>query len=710
MLESVPEEPGLGTSQPPGGGPNGKSSTGVSLKGASTGGASMGKNSSLKDKLSTAELNKDQAHWNEIFKNKEKLRDPEVLEDFWYDVKKRLSTRFGSIQDAFKHIDSSGDGSINFLEFCDFLRTVNLPLDQRVARNVFDKAAGRDRFLSMEELKSLLLARTMRKLTSVMQERMQSTQRVQSHVQAFISHLVLTNETFVIRAVDRFQDKLQLDFCRELWQDVMKQVGDDGLVTRDGFEEMLQKYVGRKFGLLAYEVTLMLRVFDRVDRRNRGCVGMNELISTLAMLSTERDKILKAAFIFDLFDSDYDGCLLYEQIMPMFLCICSMRPVVDVSLRAANDLDFQEELSVQEGQRAYELALWHFQRTGRVEGGIVTRQELVHALERLPYLLDCLMPGAVQMRWAVVDLEKEFSQQALAEERERPSPSTAVSSSSPTSLAATAPAKCSLSHSGAPQLNTRYLSASLPEPPGSSQPSPAASLSMSPSPVGAGASGRKAHTTLSQSSLPSSSRRSPNAVSFTDPAPWDAAKFQQNRFNGFRSTLRGWGGRRLAEMTAGYMVQPEVEDTSMKEVSTSSSSSGIGHSRNALGGGSPGGKIGGLGARSSSAPQLADAGRAVASGGSPMRSRRTPDAGSQSGALRKGGGLGGGTTEQRGGANQRMAIDSNVSVYLSNGGKLAQLGYLTPEVAPLPLDKWGGESVQRYRIFAAARVAEDTFT
>eukprot|EP00443_Scrippsiella_acuminata_P023237 CAMPEP_0115184334 /NCGR_PEP_ID=MMETSP0270-20121206/8910_1 /TAXON_ID=71861 /ORGANISM="Scrippsiella trochoidea, Strain CCMP3099" /LENGTH=409 /DNA_ID=CAMNT_0002597419 /DNA_START=17 /DNA_END=1243 /DNA_ORIENTATION=- len=355
----------------------------------------------------TAEL-KAGEEWNEKFRIKDNLKNAEVLSGFWAEVKIRLTKKFGGIHAAFRKLDSSGDGSISFLEFCDMLQMINLPMDQRILRQLFDKASGGDRALSMEELKTLLLDKTIRKLRFVMEGFNSKQERVQTHIHRFIRRLAHTEDVSRTRSIDRFQRKLTVDFVKELWQSLqkhpsLKDSAGDGRLERSACSEVMESFVAKEVGtrLLAYEVLFMERIFDRADRRRRGSVALTEFLCMLLLLSPDIDRLAKAALIFDFFDSDSDGCLLYEQIMTMFLCICSQRPMAEENLRHVYDLDFQEELSAQEGQHAYELALWHLQQTSKVEGGIVTKRELVEALERMPDLLDALLPGAVRMRWAL---------------------------------------------------------------------------------------------------------------------------------------------------------------------------------------------------------------------------------------------------------------------------------------------------------------------
>ncbi|CAE6971293.1 unnamed protein product, partial [Symbiodinium sp. CCMP2456] len=203
-------------------------------------------------------------------------------------------------------------------------------------------------------------------------------------------------------------------FLRDFWQLLLKRLGstrsEDLTVTTSS---LLRVLVDPEATLIFqdHEVLYMLRIFERMQtfRRSLGLVEnalpLCHYLAGLALVSgmTKREKL---TLIFEAFDSDYDHCLLYSQVHEMCHCICVLKVMVEESAlvrgtggtATAAEEHFQAELSQQEGLRWYESVRWHLQRSGSVQGDIVSLPELFEALDTQPGLL--LMPGVARIRWA----------------------------------------------------------------------------------------------------------------------------------------------------------------------------------------------------------------------------------------------------------------------------------------------------------------------
>jgi len=366
--------------------------------------------SSLAEAMAKAALRREQneqmqedlrtgAELNELLRNPENRRNPEMVMRFWTEIKRRIIRRHGTVPAAFRNLDTSGDNSMSFLEFSDMLRQLNIHMDQRVCRSIFDKAAGGDRVLSLQDLQAMLLEPTLHKLRVVLGTFSATQESVQLHIHSFLRRLNQADETSCTRAVNRFQRKLSVAFCREFGQLL---VGDKSraqmtAVDRARFSDTVWKLVQQRH-FQAYEVAFMLRVFERVDSQRHRSVSFPALVTTLLLLSSDPGHMDKIALLFEVFDTDYDGCLEFDQILAMFRCICKHRPIADAAGRA-HDQAFQEELAAQEGLRAYERAYWHLQRNNRIEGGIVSLDELLMTLDSQPQIMEDLMPGTVRLHW-----------------------------------------------------------------------------------------------------------------------------------------------------------------------------------------------------------------------------------------------------------------------------------------------------------------------
>mmetsp|Transcript_98228 Transcript_98228/g.174890 ORF Transcript_98228/g.174890 Transcript_98228/m.174890 type:complete len:774 (+) Transcript_98228:66-2387(+) len=365
--------------------------------------------------------------WTECFKIPQNRRDPEKLAQFWEEVKSRLLKKYGSLHTAVRTVQSGGDGSVGFLKFCDLLRMINLPLNSSICRYMFDKVADGRREMPVDAFKAMLMEKTIRAMSFVMRGWKGKQARVQAHIRGVLRRLAESNEVNLDRAVDRFQRKLTVSFLRSFWFHVLRRLGgsrSEDSISRSALLKIL-KDPDEKSAFQDNEVIYMLRIYERIYAHRVALTGspvmgisvchlMTGLV-LLAPISEEKDKI---EVIFEVFDNDYDSCLLYEQIHEMCRCICVLRPMAEESNRGAKDEQFQNELSEQEGQRSYECIIWFLQRSGHVGGGIATLNELWQSLEMQPHLLKSLLPGLTRIRWAAKALPGEDLEEASAQATE----------------------------------------------------------------------------------------------------------------------------------------------------------------------------------------------------------------------------------------------------------------------------------------------------
>lgn len=347
------------------------------------------------------------AEWNECFKSAANRRDPEKLAHFWTELKGRLIKKFGNLTAAFGNIKSDREESLSFLNFSDMLRLIYLPLDQRISRLLFEIASGGDHKLLFHDLKLALMERNIQRLRNALVLHHEKKERINFHVQSFLGRLTKADANVCTNSVDRFQRKLTVPLCRKLWKALLDTVGASGTrevsVIRSIFERVVRDELAGKF-LQTYELAYMMRIFDRVDtnagyKPGTGHVQLLSLICALLLMSPEPDRCLKVSLLFEAYDSDEDGCVLYGQILAMLQCICAQKPLADENLRGAKDWTFQEELALQEGLRFYERTRWCLQRECRVEGEVVAVRELWDALQRQQQVLEEILPSMVKMHW-----------------------------------------------------------------------------------------------------------------------------------------------------------------------------------------------------------------------------------------------------------------------------------------------------------------------
>eukprot|EP00929_Paragymnodinium_shiwhaense_P108707 TRINITY_DN75036_c0_g1_i1.p1 TRINITY_DN75036_c0_g1~~TRINITY_DN75036_c0_g1_i1.p1 ORF type:complete len:627 (-),score=116.00 TRINITY_DN75036_c0_g1_i1:102-1982(-) len=386
--------------------------------------------------------------FNELFKDKANFKDPQVMENFWTEIKDRLVRRYGTMQDAFRALNlvqQEGEtapppaSGLHFLEFSDMLRSIQIPLEMRICRTVFEKASGHGRAIPFEAFKNLLMDRTIRKLRFVMEGFNHRQEAIQRHCGWFLRRIALGDPYVASQAVDRFQRKLTPDFCRGFWKMMLaylKTSASPNLILETKvFQQMIKKAVIKSassdFRLQAYDAVFMLRTYHRINMR-LGKVSICDLMAMLILMSPESDRCQKVKLLFEVFDSDYDGCLLWDQLLALFRCFCRVRPVAQEAGPETQDGNFQEELSSQEGLRAYETTRWFLQRWTRLEGSIVSLRELWEALVKQPALMDTLLPGAVTLEaWALEACPAEREEDDAA--HSQPAVEAAAASPPPTS-------------------------------------------------------------------------------------------------------------------------------------------------------------------------------------------------------------------------------------------------------------------------------------
>lgn len=353
--------------------------------------------------------------WGELFKDKERQRDPATAELFYTEMKLRLMRKFGTITQAFKEIDVSGDGSINFLEWDSMLHLMHLPLENRACRWIFGIASGGDKEIDLGELKVILLQPTMRKMKTFVRSYQRAQERVNQHIHTFITQLSEANQEIRVAAVDRFQRKMKIPFCRDVIskivtvRSVREQLQStciqDAMIERTTLSEIASGLVGTMTEdglLLQCQVPLMMNITARVGNYRGTSVSLADLMASLVMLSPDVDRCGKLELLFNVFDTDEDTVLEYHQIKDLFVRICKIKPLFEGSpiLKEEGGIAFQEELSEQEGLRNYECVRWRLQRGGNNDDA-VHWHELWAAMEDQPDVITSLIPAVPLIRWAL---------------------------------------------------------------------------------------------------------------------------------------------------------------------------------------------------------------------------------------------------------------------------------------------------------------------
>merc|ERR1740117_2855418 len=140
-------------------------------------------------------------------------------------------------------------------------------------------------------------------------------------------------------------------------------------------------------------------IFRRVDRRQRGSVRTTDIATALVVICSE-DPMLKLHCLFRIFDADDDGCLTHDQIFDMYLSI-KQNDITKSRQALVADIVFDDELSLQESKRLYELTVEHL--GGITAHDFVIFEEFARVFGGRAFLLQDLLPGAFSLEWMLQD-------------------------------------------------------------------------------------------------------------------------------------------------------------------------------------------------------------------------------------------------------------------------------------------------------------------
>lgn len=372
---------------------------------------------------------RDAEYWANLFKDKDMLKDPATAERFFAEVKKRLLRRLPTITEAFKQIDISGDGAINFLEWNTMLILLHLPLETRACRLIFEIAAGGDGEISLEEFKLVLLRPTLKKMKHFVRNYKRTQDRVNRHIQSFLLEATESNQEIALQSAERFQRRMQIPFIRQIYdktvhlhsvaQSIQQKNIQDVKVDSLTFGEMINDSVSifGEYGLLLdSQVPMLMNIVARVGSAKSSAVSLVELMATLLYMSPDIDRRGKLEMMFDVFDTDQDTVLEDHQLKDLFCLICKSRRMAqakdckDPFDIKDSEVAFQEELSNQEGLRNWEFAKWRMHRSGNNED-TVNWDELWAAIQDQPAVMSSLLPPSPKIHWVLHPLPMHLMDQ-----------------------------------------------------------------------------------------------------------------------------------------------------------------------------------------------------------------------------------------------------------------------------------------------------------
>lgn len=346
-----------------------------------------------------------------LLRNPQTRKDPEVMRLFWEMMKRRIFDKYKTLERAFRTIDTSGDRNMSYLEFAVLLSNLGIQLDARAGRAAFDHAASNKQNVGFDEFRQVLMESTIRKLRKAIRNFDSNRRRIKGHIAIFLETLTFSSSENRLRSVDQFQRKITVEYCQSFWKALKAHTTKHRVneIDKNVFVNTALAAPGSVFQ--AYEVDFLLRIFKRVDRRRVHRVSIFDIATALVLLSGDADRQSKLLFLFDVYDADDDGCLLHDQILTMLCCICVHRPIVendDMTYEA--NLAFHDEQPLQEGKRIFEEVINNLARHGELDGDILSWSEFWGTFERMPEVLNALIPGTFYIRWTLpefTDTDKE---------------------------------------------------------------------------------------------------------------------------------------------------------------------------------------------------------------------------------------------------------------------------------------------------------------
>jgi hypothetical protein len=206
-----------------------------------------------------------------------------------------------------------------------------------------------------------------------------------------------------------FLDKLNLPLLERLWVAIKKNCMLNTAAARGQIEAISEK----DFLELAFKQVknhteddecFLIKLFRCVDRRKKGSVRTTDIATALVLICNEgpipkqKDGLSKLKTLFRIFDADDDSCLTHDEIFDMYLSI-KVNDVTKTRQALITDIVFDDELSLQEAKRLYELTI----ELLNVVSDFVIFEEFKKVFDERPSLITDLLPGSFTLEWILSD-------------------------------------------------------------------------------------------------------------------------------------------------------------------------------------------------------------------------------------------------------------------------------------------------------------------
>lgn len=245
-------------------------------------------------------------------------------QQLWEALRLFCVQHYGSTEAGFRAHSCPKDGLMSFGQLQELCELAGIHVDSRILRSLFDnRVRDGECTWSIRDFQDSLVVRLDR-LCGRVEEYNGSAKGILQHIDGLVRHLALgSGELNRRRAVARFQRKLSLGFCMELWEGLRQASTRKGAAISQEHGEVdcvTFKRIADHSGVFqGYELDFFGNFFDRIDRNHHGHVNMWDLLVALALIGTDATRQEKMHFIFCVYDMDRDGCLTREEILKMCL-------------------------------------------------------------------------------------------------------------------------------------------------------------------------------------------------------------------------------------------------------------------------------------------------------------------------------------------------------------------------------------------------------
>ena len=206
-----------------------------------------------------------------------------------------------------------------------------------------------------------------------------------------------------------FHEKLTLKYLEKLWVSIKKNfmLSTKGEIDVTNFLKLAHEQMQGADGFLEEDDQFLTALFERVDRRKRGAVRTTDVATALVLIA-KADPISKLKLLFRIFDADDDSCLTPDEIFDMYFSIKCNDITKDRQAQAA-DRTFDDELSLHEAKRLYERTV---ENMGHAVSDFIIFEEFSRVFDKIPLLLERLLPGAFSLEWILSDQVPDVREQS----------------------------------------------------------------------------------------------------------------------------------------------------------------------------------------------------------------------------------------------------------------------------------------------------------